>query len=1030
MQLRNFGRPVQALGLSPLFKTDRSYLSGGRAGNLVLTVGGQIGTKSNATTTGVSTSGWLGSIGLGSQHGKDEVLHSGEGVISTIRWSLSGRYVVWVNEKGIKLMRSNLRLESGESDFAWKRFSHIDHPNRPGWDEMAGIWKAHVEWIDEAGLESDDFYGDTASAASPTEPTDLERLKSPENSRRTEKLVVGWSGTIWIINVQPAGQGVGKPAKERKPAKAEIVTMWDPFIHRNRIVTNLYSLRMDCTISGISLYTPNLLVVLAFLTPEEDLTSAQKQARRGVSRRHNALKPEVRIINIHTKEEVSVADTLNMSRYESLSATDYHLGVLPAMRMTKKAMSQRGTLETIGGGIEAIGGGIEAIGGGIWDATMYPARLFTASASVRSSGSPSSSKAPSVHNAAQKIPETNDEPHSSALTHGIKFFIQSPYDCIIATKPTISDHFAWLDSHAKFEEAWNLLDRHVEAAYGRSDQASDSTPSTPNKGTVSDLFTDESSQSVSLGLASDSQAGRKKLRVGEGWIQQLVSSGEWEKAGRTCSKVLGCSPRWEHWVTTFAQAGRFDDITPYIPGEDAQPSLPPAVYELMLGYYLSTDRPKFSELLQVWPPELFNVDPLLEQIQSKFKSGEVREDSVENEIIGRDWRILMECLAKLFLAVGRPRRALRCFIQLKDAENAMSLIGDAHLVEAVADDIPGFVLLRVSKDQQRSSPLSELASLTLDPVRLLVSEAHHGTVLPETVIKQLKARHGIPNPYLFFYFRALWYGDTAPSQDTKTITRHTPASERLLASEGKNFVSDFADTAVSLFAEYDRDLLMTFLKTSQSYTLSLASQICEQRHYIPELVYLLSKEGRTAQALRLIIDQLGDVSQAITFAKEQNDATLWDDLLDLSMSKPSFIRGLLQEVGTSIDPLKLVQRIPPGLEIEGLKEGLGGMLREFEVQESISNGVARVLRGEVNAAMQERSNGLSKGIRIDVAKGKRKDRDRKHGVGKVKLKDIRPGHCAGCGDATNEQGSYPLLPFPVLNLYSIYTYFLTSPSIC
>lgn len=140
---------------------------------------------------------------------------------------------------------------------------------------------------------------------------------------------------------------------------------------------------------------------------------------------------------------------------------------------------------------------------------------------------------------------------------------------------------------------------------------------------------------------------------------------------------------------------------------------------------------------------------------------------------------------------------------------------------------------------------------------------------------------------------------------------------------------------------------MIFLKSSQSYTLDFASRICEQRNYIPELVYLLSKEGRTAQALRLIIDSLNDVSQAIAFAKEQNDASLWDDLLDYSMNKPRFIRGLLEEVGTSIDPLKLVKRIPLGLEIEGLREGLGRMLREYEVQESICEGVARVLRGKL-----------------------------------------------------------------------------------
>lgn len=228
MQLRNFGRPVQALGLSPDFRNDRAYLSGGLAGSLVLTTGGRAGTSSNATTIGAAAqaSGWLGSIGLGTNSGKDQVLHSGEGAISTIRWSLSGKYVVWVNEQGIKIMRSNLNLESSETEFAWKRISHTDHPNRPGWDEMAGIWKAHVDWIDEAGLESDDGYSTTNGLADKVQdPPDVQRLKATSKSRRIEKLVVGWSGTIWIMNVHPGGDGIGKEVGERKSGRAEVITM-------------------------------------------------------------------------------------------------------------------------------------------------------------------------------------------------------------------------------------------------------------------------------------------------------------------------------------------------------------------------------------------------------------------------------------------------------------------------------------------------------------------------------------------------------------------------------------------------------------------------------------------------------------------------------------------------------------------------------------------------------------------------------------------------------------------------------------
>lgn len=44
--------------------------------------------------------------------------------------------------------------------------------------------------------------------------------------------------------------------------------------------------------------------------------------------------------------------------------------------------------------------------------------------------------------------------------------------------------------------------------------------------------------------------------------------------------------------------------------------------------------------------------------------------------------------------------------------------------------------------------------------------------------------------------------------------------------------------------------------------------------------------GNVKQALRLIIDELNDVDKAIDFCKEQDDAELWEDLIESSIKKP------------------------------------------------------------------------------------------------------------------------------------------------
>lgn len=215
---RNFGRPVHAVALSPDYRRDRTYLSGGRAGQLVLTVGGRIGASTNSSTIGGAAnaaSGWLGSIGLGANAGKDTVLHSGEGTINAIKWSLSGKYVAWVNEEGIKIARTYLHLETADAEHAWTRICHIDRPDLPEWEEMASVWRAHLEWVDEYSLK-DDIDMSTRDSSSPNPAKD---------ERKVERLVVGWGGTVWIIKVYPDRLTPGSRSSAKRLGAAEVYTM-------------------------------------------------------------------------------------------------------------------------------------------------------------------------------------------------------------------------------------------------------------------------------------------------------------------------------------------------------------------------------------------------------------------------------------------------------------------------------------------------------------------------------------------------------------------------------------------------------------------------------------------------------------------------------------------------------------------------------------------------------------------------------------------------------------------------------------
>lgn len=548
-------------------------------------------------------------------------------------------------------------------------------------------------------------------------------------------------------------------------------------------------------------------------------------------RRTNGLSPELKLIDAATSDEVEV-DSLTVSRFESLSAADYHLSTLYVPHPKTMTPAQRSALE--------------AIGGGIWDAGMSAARIFGSGASMASAPSSADAKAPpstsstGAGNASASIPGKRhlQQAHPNAAGPGLKVFIQSPYDCVLAIKRDLTDHFNWEVEHENYKDAWELLDDHPEIVMSPSLLPPDSPTTTPSKrkGSLQEFFADdtESQTTISATRANQNSAVEKeKRRIGDLWVQQLVNSGDWKQAGEVAGRVLGTTQRWEHWVWKFAQSNHFNEIAPHIPTKQMQPPLPSLVYEVVLGHYIIHDRIRFKHLLEDWDPELFDINSVIEAIRSKLSAGDVTEESVEGNEQGRDWRILQDALAKLYLASGRQREALRCYIRLQNADAAMALIRDFHLVEAVRDDIPGFILLRVSKEQMDSAPLDELEDSSSEAIGVLVEEACRGNVPAYDVVTQLQEKGHTFQPFLFFYLRSLWNPE---NHERKGKTAKERVNAGRLAMDGKMIAEEFADLMVELFAEYDRELLIKYLRDSQSYDLGKATAICERREYIPELV--------------------------------------------------------------------------------------------------------------------------------------------------------------------------------------------------
>jgi len=169
-----------------------------------------------------------------------------------------------------------------------------------------------------------------------------------------------------------------------------------------------------------------------------------------------------------------------------------------------------------------------------------------------------------------------------------------------------------------------------------------------------------------------------------------------------------------------------------------------------------------------------------------------------------------------------------------------------------------------------------------------------------------------------------------------------PYSDQMVSFE---FIS-CSSLQVDLYATYDYEHLMPFLRASNFYGLERALRIVEKHDYVHETVFLLGRMGDNLKALNLIIERLGDVKLAIDFAEEQRDDDLWEALISHSETRPDFIRALLEHGGTQIKPVRLIQRIKEGLEIPGLKPALVKVLQSSTLQVSLLEGCKRILYGD------------------------------------------------------------------------------------
>lgn len=180
-----------------------------------------------------------------------------------------------------------------------------------------------------------------------------------------------------------------------------------------------------------------------------------------------------------------------------------------------------------------------------------------------------------------------------------------------------------------------------------------------------------------------------------------------------------------------------------------------------------------------------------------------------------------------------------------------------------------------------------------------------------------------------------------------------------------NISRDFHTIQVVLYAEFQRDKLLKFLQSSQYISLTQAQKELQERDLGPEIVYILERTGQIKKALQIVLHAIKDVNQAIEFCKRHNDKDLWEDLIKYSVNKPDYIIGLLNNIGTHVDPVDLINRIPNGVAIRGLRDALVKILSDYRVQISLLEGSKSIMTRDCFNLLEKQIKVVRQGISVE-----------------------------------------------------------------
>lgn len=405
-----------------------------------------------------------------------------------------------------------------------------------------------------------------------------------------------------------------------------------------------------------------------------------------------------------------------------------------------------------------------------------------------------------------------------------------------------------------------------------------------------------------------------RCNIGIKQVEAYLEDVNWSQAALFLSQVLDkCDTgpflieKWEQWSWIFIHSGKILNLVPIMPTSGLL--LPRSIYNSCLEYLMDNDAELFFHYTTEWDTSLYDHMEIEEVAEQKLKEQP-------------NLTVIRRSLANLYIKTQDPMKAVTHFIYLK-SDHTVQLLEKYHLLPKFFNEIPTIIKYITTNDELKEAPL-DLLNERLDPLlSLLVGQRHE--ISPTRIIPLLN--DSALQVVTFLYLQRITKIDV--------------------------IMSEFYETELmSLYAELAPKQLLPYLKKAQHYDIDIALKITTEKELYPELVYLLGKVGQTSKAMHLIIDKLDDPELGIEFATTHQDPKLWDIFLDQGVMKPKFIKTILQYTGTLFD-VDILQNIPEGMEIEGLKPSLERIMQDNELVHVIHKVILSLIEKEGTTKAKE-----------------------------------------------------------------------------